>query len=322
MELEDFINARNILGDVIKETSLIKTDLSQKHHIYLKPENNQITGSFKIRGAYYKISTLSDEEKRRGVIACSSGNHAQGVAFACKKLGIKAHICMPKRTPQVKIENTRKYGAEVILVDGVYDDAYQKALELQREYGYTLVHPYEDIKIITGQGTISFEILEELADTDLIICPIGGGGLISGVAIAAKLINPNVKILGVEPTSALGMYISEAKGMKVELTKVDTIADGVAVKSVGALDFQYVDKYVDDIFSVTESDIIEAIKYAYTKYNLVVEGAGALSLAAAMKYKFDENETPKNVVCILSGGNIDKNLLEKIINGERLWKKK
>lgn len=315
MKIEEFYEAEHILKDVIKPTPLVETKISEKHQVYLKPECNQVTGSFKIRGAYYKISCLSDEEKANGIITCSAGNHAQGVALACQKLGIKAHICMPKTTPKVKVENTRAYGAEVILVDGVYDDAYIKALELEQLYGYTFIHPFNDEQVIIGQGTISLEILEELKTTTYIVCPIGGGGLIAGVAVAAKKINPKIHIIGVEPTGALGMYKSLSLGMRVDLIKVNTIAEGAAVKSVGAITFKYVQKYVDDIFTVTEDDIKHAIKFAYDNYGLVLEGAGALSLAAALNYDFARNKGPQTIVCILSGGNIDKELFDEINKG-------
>lgn len=317
MELIDFFEAKKVLSKVLKSTKLIKTKLSDHHNVYLKPECNQFTGSFKIRGAYYKISCLSDEEKRNGVITCSAGNHAQGVAFACQKLGIQAHICMPKSTPKIKVEKTKSYGAEVILCEGVYDDAYIKALELQKLYGYTFIHPFNDEKVITGQGTISIEILSELHNTDYIICPVGGGGLIAGVSVAAKKINPKIRIVGVEPVGALGMFKSKSLGMRADLTKVNTIADGTAVKSVGDLAYKYVDKYVDDIFSVTEDEIKGAIRFAYKYYGLVLEGAGALSLAAALKYDLTPNKKGQNVVLILSGGNIDEQKFKEII-GEKL----
>ena len=305
MELIDFKNAALILEKVIKKTSLIKTNLSDKCNVYVKPENLQLTNSFKIRGAYLKINSLSEEEKRKGVITCSAGNHAQGVAFACKELGIESHICMPKATPKIKIDATKKYGAEVILIDGVYDDAYTKAIELQQKYGYTFVHPFNDEKVIIGQGTISLEILSELKNTDIILCSVGGGGLISGVARCAKLINPKIKVYGIEPTGALSMYTSLANGYRTRLEKVSTIAEGAAVKEVGNITFEMNKKYVDDILYVHELDIINAIKYYYHELGLITEGAGALPIAAIIADVVPNLNKNTNVVCVVSGGNID-----------------
>lgn len=312
MELSDFRKAQKVLKQVVRETKLIKTNITDFNNVYVKPENNQVTGSFKVRGAFYKISSLTPLDREKGVIACSAGNHAQGVALACQKLGIKAHICMPKSTASVKINNTKQYGADVILVEGTYDDAYTKACELQKKYGYTFVHPFNDELVITGQGTLALEILEELPNTDMILCPIGGGGLISGVAAAAKMINPNIIIVGVEPIGAPGMFASFASHKRTNLNMVSTMAEGAAVKSVGELNFKYVEKYVDDIIAVSEEDIINAIKYYYNNYHLICEGAGALSLAAALKYDYIKN-SPSNIVCIISGGNIDEDILDKCL---------
>lgn len=315
MELCDFENAALLLEKVIKKTPLIKTSLSSKCNVYIKPENLQLTNSFKIRGAYVKICSLSEEERKRGVITCSAGNHAQGIAYACKELGIEAHICMPKATPKIKIDGTKQYGADIILVDGMYDDAYTKAIELQKQFGYTFVHPFNDEKVITGQGTISLEILNELKNVDVILCSVGGGGLISGIAKCAKLINPNVKVYGVEPTGALSMYTSLAKGYRTRLEKLSTIAEGVAVNEVGNLTFEITKKYVDDVLYVQEQDIIDAIKYYYNEFKLITEGAGALPIAAILADVVPNLNKNSNIVCVVSGGNIDPTFFEnKILN--------
>lgn len=313
MNLEDVKKARELLKPIIRETHLIKTTFCDECELYLKPENLQLTGSFKVRGAFNKISKLTEEEKKHGVIACSSGNHAQGVALASKVNGIKATICMPKTTPKIKVEATKSYGAEVVLVDGVYDDAYEKALELQAEKGYTFVHPYNDDEVATGQGTIALEILEELKDTDIIVCAVGGGGLISGIAYTAKSINPNIKVYGVEPSGAPSMYASVVNGYVTKLNKVKTFADGIAVKEVGNITFAYTEKYVDDILTVSDNDILNAIKVMMSKEKIIAEGAGAAPVAAVLKGIIPGITKDSKVVCVVSGGNIDIDMLSKIV---------
>lgn len=313
MELKDIEEAEKLLTPIIKSTPLIKTNLVDDFNLYIKPENLQVTGSFKVRGAYNKIFRLTEEEKAKGVIACSAGNHAQGVALAAKMMGVKAIVCMPSSAPKVKVENTKKLGAEVVLVDGVYDDAYEKALELSEQYGYTFTHPFNDEDIIAGQGTIALEILKELPETDVIITAIGGGGLISGVAYAAKMIKPTIKVIGVQSSGAPSMYASFASGYITKLHKVKTFADGIAVKEVGNITFDYVNKYVDDILTVKDEDILEALKQLMQKEKLLSEGAGATPVALALKHQIPGLHKGMNVVCVVSGGNIDIDVLSNIV---------
>ena len=313
MELKKVFEAKEVLKEVIRETDVIYSPkLSKKGNVYLKTENLQLTGSFKIRGSYYKISCLKEEEKEKGVIACSAGNHAQGVALAATKNGIKSIICLPEGAPISKITATKKYGAEICLVKGVYDDAYNKALELQKEFGYTFIHPFNDEEVIYGQGTIALEILEQVKDLDAVIVPVGGGGLISGIAYTVKQINPNIKVYGVEAMGASSMLKSFEYGEVSELSKVSTIADGIAVKKPGDLTYELCKKYVDEIVTVTDDEIAAAILTLMEEQKLITEGAGATSVAAVMFDKIDI--TNKNVVCILSGGNIDVTILSRIIN--------
>ena len=313
MELKKVYEAREVLKEVIRETDVIYSPkLSKKGNVYLKTENLQVTGSFKIRGSYYKISCLKEEEKAKGVIACSAGNHAQGVALAATKNGIKSIICLPEGAPISKISATKKYGAEICLVKGVYDDAYNKALELQKEYGYTFIHPFNDEEVIAGQGTIALEILEQVKNLDAVIVPVGGGGLISGIAYTIKQINPNIKVYGVEAMGASSMLKSFEYGKVSELSKVTTIADGIAVKKPGDLTYELCKKYVDEIVTVTDDEIAAAILTLMEEQKLITEGAGATSVAAVMFDKIDVKD--KNVVCILSGGNIDVTILSRIIN--------
>ena len=280
--------------------------------IFLKPENLQLTGSFKVRGAYYKISQLSDEEKAKGVIACSAGNHAQGVALGATKNGIKSLICLPSGAPISKVEATKKYGAEVCLVDGVYDDAYQKALQLKEEKGYTFVHPFDDENVIAGQGTIGIELLDQLSDVEAVIVPVGGGGLISGVAFAIKSLNPNIKIYGVQASGAASM-VESLNHKKIErLDSVRTIADGIAVKEPGTHTFDICSHYVDDIVTVSDDEISTAILSLIEQQKLVSEGAGAVSVAAAMFGKLPI--AGKKTICLVSGGNIDVTILSRVIN--------
>ena len=313
MNIDSILETKERLSKVIRKTPLIKSDIYDKCNLYLKPENLQITGSFKIRGSYNKIMKLSKEDANKGVIACSAGNHAQGVALASKQLGIKAVVCMPSNAPQVKIDSTRNLGAEVVLVDGVYDDAYEKALELQQQYGYTFVHPFNDEDVMEGQGTIAVEILKELPETDVILTAVGGGGLISGVAYAAKMIKPSVKVYGVQSTGAPGMYASVANGYITKLKKVNTFADGIAVKEVANLTFDYTSKYVDDIFTVSDVDILNAIKMMMNKEKIIAEGAGGAPVAAVLNNLVPNITKDTNVVCVVSGGNIDIPMLSKIV---------
>lgn len=312
LTIDNVYRARNALKEVARKTDVIYAPkLCKGAEIYLKTENLQVTGSFKVRGAYYKMSKLSKEEKARGVVACSAGNHAQGVALAAKKNGIKAAICLPDGAPISKVEATKSYGAEVCLVKGVYDDAYQKALQLRDEMGYTFLHPFDDEDVIAGQGTIALEILEQLHDVDAVIVPIGGGGLISGIAYTLKTLAPSVKVYGVQATGAPSMANSIVEHKIEELSSVSTIADGIAVKRPGKLTYELVEKYVDEIVTVTDDEISAAILALMEQQKLVTEGAGAVSVAAAMFGKVDI--AGKKVVCVLSGGNIDVTILSRVI---------
>lgn len=279
--------------------------------LYLKTENLQITGSFKVRGAYYKMLQLTEEERRRGVIACSAGNHAQGVALAAQKNGIKAVICLPDGAPISKVEATRSYGAEICLVEGVYDDAYQKALQLRDENGYTFIHPFDDPDVIAGQGTIALELAEQVPDMDAVIVPIGGGGLISGIAYTIKSLNPRVKVYGVQASGAPSMLNSIHDSHIEALDSVFTIADGIAVKKPGSITYGLCSRYVDEIVTVTDDEISAAILALMEQHKLVTEGAGAVSVAAAMFGKVDL--AGKKTVCLLSGGNIDVTILSRVI---------
>ncbi len=310
--LDNVYRASQVLKPVVRKTDIIYAPkLRADAEIYLKTENLQVTGSFKVRGAYYKMSRLTPEEKARGVVACSAGNHAQGVALAARENGIKAVICLPDGAPISKIEATKSYGAEVCLVPGVYDDAYNKALSLRDEEGYTFIHPFNDEYVIAGQGTIALEIIDQLPSLDAVIVPIGGGGLISGIAYTIKSINPDVKVYGVQAAGAPSMYKSVKDGAIEELEKVSTIADGIAVKKPGDLTYEICSKYVDDIVTVTDDEISAAILALMEQQKLVTEGAGAVSVAAAMFGKVDIKG--KKVVCLLSGGNIDVTILSRVI---------
>ena len=312
LSLDKFYHAAYILKSVLRHTDLVYApELNPEADIYLKPECLQVTGSFKVRGAYYKIATLSDEEKAKGVIACSAGNHAQGVALAATKSGIKSLICLPDSAPISKVEATRKLGAEICLVNGVYDDAYKRALDLRDEKGYTFIHPFDDDKVISGQGTIGLEIADQLPDADAVIVPIGGGGLISGVAFAIKQLNPNIKVYGVQAAGAPSMFNSIHDGKIECLLSVSTIADGIAVKEPGAITFDTCQKYVDEIVTVTDDEISAAILALIEKQKMIAEGAGAVSVAAAMFNKVPVKG--KKVVCVVSGGNIDVTILSRVI---------
>ena len=312
LSLDSVYRASYALKEVIRKTDVIHAPkLCPGTELYLKTENLQITGSFKVRGSYYKMSRLSDEEKARGVIACSAGNHAQGVALAAKKNGIKAVICLPDGAPISKIEATKSYGAEVCLVEGVYDDAYRKALALRDEMGYSFIHPFDDEDVIAGQGTIGLELIEQLPNLDAVIVPIGGGGLISGVAYTVKTLCPHVKVYGVQAAGAPSMRNSLADGEIEELKSVSTIADGIAVKKPGSLTYELCKKYVDEVVTVSDDEISAAILALMEQHKLVAEGAGAVAVAAAMFHKVDL--TGKKTVCLLSGGNIDVTILSRVI---------
>ncbi len=312
-KIQDFITAKEKLSKVLLKTSLIQSPIFSKevgNEVYIKPENLQKTGSFKIRGAYNKITNLSDEEKKKGVIASSAGNHAQGVAYGAKESGIKAVIVMPKSTPLIKVESTKQYGAEVVLHGDVYDDAFKKAKELEEKEGYIFVHPFDDEDVIYGQGTIALEILEELPETDIILVPIGGGGLISGIACAAKILKPEIKIIGVEPDGAASAYEAIKEDKVVELKEANTIADGTAVKKIGNTTFEYIKKYVDEIITVSDYELMEAFLLLVEKHKIIAENSGILSLAALKKLK----EKNKKVVSVVSGGNIDVLMISSMIN--------
>ena len=312
LTLDNVYRAGYVLKDVVRKTDVIYAPkLAPGTELYLKTENLQITGSFKVRGSYYKMSRLTDEEKARGVIACSAGNHAQGVALSAQKNGIKSVICLPDGAPISKVEATKSYGAEVCLVEGVYDDAYRRALELRDEHGYTFIHPFDDEDVIAGQGTIALELTEQLPDMDAVIVPVGGGGLISGIAYTLKTLNPNVKVYGVQAAGAPSMVRSVKDGHIEELSSVSTIADGIAVKKPGSLTYDICSKYVDDIVTVTDDEISAAILTLMEQHKLVTEGAGAVPVAAAMFGKLDLKG--KKTVCLLSGGNIDVTILSRVI---------
>ena len=312
LEISEIFNAAAVLKDVARKTAIIPAPkLAPGVDLYLKTENLQLTGSFKLRGAYYKISQLTADEKARGVIACSAGNHAQGVALGAAHNGIKAIICLPAGAPISKIEATKSYGAEVCLVPGVYDDAYARAVELQQEHGYSFVHPFDDPKVIAGQGTIGLEILEQMPDVEAVVVPIGGGGLISGVAFAIKTLRPDVKVYGVQSTGAPSMAASLKEGKLCHLNDVSTIADGIAVKEPGVNTFDMCNRYVDEVVTVSDDEIAAAILALIERQKLVAEGAGAVSVAAVMFGKVPVEGL--KTVCLVSGGNIDVNTLNRVI---------
>lgn len=312
LTIEKIFHAREVLKEAVVETDVLRASkIFCNNHIYLKTENLQNTGSFKLRGAYYKISQLSAEEKKRGVIACSAGNHAQGVALAATKSGIKSIICLPEGAPISKVVATKGYGAEVVMVKGVYDDAYQKALELKEKYGYTLIHPFDDEDVIAGQGTIALEILDQMPDVDAIVVPVGGGGLISGIAYAIKQLKSKIKVYGVQAEGAPSMVESITQGKRITLPGVNTVADGIAVKQPGELTYEICKKHVDGMFTVTEDEIATAILMLMERKKMVAEGAGAVSVAATLSNKLPFKN--KKVCCLVSGGNIDVNKLNRVI---------
>ena len=311
--IADIYRAAFYLDNVAIKTQLIESPFFSSicnNTVFLKPENLQATGSFKLRGAYNRISQLSDEERAKGVITASAGNHAQGVAFSAQKLGVKAVICMPATTPILKVEATRAYGAEVVLYGDIFDDAYAKSLELQKKKGYVYIHPFNDLNVILGQGTTAKEIIDDCKDVDAILVPIGGGGFASGVALAAKLVNPHVKVIGVEPAGAACMKAAFKAGGITTLPAVDTVADGCAVKTPGTLTYAFCQKYLDSIITVSEMEIMSALLSLIEKHKLVAEGAGVLSLAALQKLKMKN----KKVVAIVSGGNIDISTIAALID--------
>lgn len=312
LTLDKIYHAAFSLKNIARKTEVIYANkVAEGKNIYLKTENLQKTGSFKIRGAYYKISQLSDEERGKGIVACSAGNHAQGVALAAKEFGVKAIICMPEGAPISKVEATKALGAEVHLVGETYDDAYNYAITINKELGSTFIHPFDDIDVIAGQGTIGLEILDQLPNVDNVVVPIGGGGLISGVAYAIKQLKPSVKIYGVQASNAASMVDSISKKEKLTIKSVSTFADGIAVKTPGELTYSIVNGYVDELVTVTDDEIATAILTLIEKQKLICEGAGAVSVAAVMFNKIPLDN--KNTCCILSGGNIDVNILNKVI---------
>ena len=313
LDLKHFQEAKKRVDEVIIPTPLIYSEAFSKeckNQVYIKPENLQRTGAFKIRGAYNKIVKMDDEAKAKGLSASSAGNHAQGVAYAASKLGVKATIVMPQHTPLIKVEATEAHGAEVVLAGEVYDEAYQKACDLQKEHGYTFVHPFNDEDVIEGQGTIALEILEELPEADIILVPIGGGGLISGIACAAKQIKPTIKIIGVEPEGAASALAAINEDQVVALKEANTIADGTAVKEIGDMTFDYIKEYVDGIITVSDYELMDAFLLLVEKHKLIAENSGILSLAALKKL----NEKNKKVVSLISGGNIDVLTISSMIN--------
>nr|WP_200803903.1 threonine ammonia-lyase [Eubacterium uniforme] len=304
MTIEKFENAADVVNKVTLNTNLVFSDyLSEQcgNKVYIKPENLQFTGAYKIRGAYYKISTLSEKERSKGFITASAGNHAQGVAYAAKLYGVKATIVMPTVTPLMKVNRTKSYGAEVILYGDVYDDACEYALKLAKENGSTFIHPFDDLDVATGQGTIAMEIIKELPTVDVILVPIGGGGLATGVSTLAKMLNPNIKVIGVEPAGAACMKASFAKGEVVTLPSASTIADGTAVKTPGSKIFPYIQKNLDDIITVEDDELIDAFLDMVENHKMVAENSGLLTIAALKHLK----EKGKKVVSIISGGNMD-----------------
>ncbi len=313
LSLKMIQDAKKVLNGVATETPLFQSKfINPDADVYIKCENMQVTGSFKLRGAYYKTANLTDEEAKHGVVACSAGNHAQGVAFAAKKKGINAVICMPAGAPLAKVEATKSYGAEVVLVPGVYDDAAARAEELRNAKGYTFLHPFNDEYVMAGQGTIGIEILEHLEDAEVVLVPIGGGGLISGVACAIKSLKPECKVIGVQAEGAPSMFNSIRDGRIETLANVGTVADGIAVKQPGDKTFAICQNYVDAIVTVSEEEIASAILMLLEKHKMVAEGAGAVSVAAAMYNKADMKG--KKTVCVISGGNVDINILDRIID--------
>ena len=312
LELKDFEAAYNKVQEVVLPTKLIKSDYFSDqtgNDVYLKPENMQLTGAYKIRGAYYKISTMSEEDRKKGLVTASAGNHAQGVAYAAKKFGCKATVVMPTVTPLIKVNRTKSYGAEVVLHGDVYDDACAYAMKLAEEEGYTFVHPFDDLDVATGQGSIAMEIFEELPDVDYILAPIGGGGLITGVSTLTKMLNPNVKVIGVEPAAAASMTEALKERHPVTLASANTIADGTAVKRVGEKIFPYAEKNIDEVITVADDDLIGAFLDVVENHKMIVENSGLLTVAALRQLDLKG----KKVVSILSGGNMDVITMSSVV---------
>ena len=313
LTLDRIYQAAHTLKSVVRKTDLILAhNIAPDCELYLKAENLQITGSFKVRGAYFKMALLPEAEKAKGVIACSAGNHAQGVALSAQRFGIDAAIFIPSIAPLSKIESTRRMGAQIKLVDGVYDDAYDAALAFQQDSGGVFIHPFDDIDVIAGQGTIGLEILEQASDLEAVIVPIGGGGLISGMAFAIKKLNPTCKVYGVQAVGAGSMYDSFRHKKRESLTNISTFADGIAVKSPGIKTYEYCSQYVDEIVTVSDDEIATAILTLMEQQKLIAEGAGAVAVAAVMFHKLPVRG--KKVCAIVSGGNIDVNILSRVIN--------
>lgn len=312
LTLDKFEEASRIVSEVTLETKLVYSEfLSDQtgNQVYLKPENSQFTGSYKVRGAYYKISTLSEEERSRGLITASAGNHAQGVAYAAQKYGVKATIVMPTTTPLIKVNRTKSYGAEVVLFGDVYDESYAKAMELSEENGYTFIHPFDDPAVATGQGTIAMEIFQELPLVEIILVPVGGGGLATGISVLAKLLNPKIRVIGVEPSGAACLKASLKAGHVETLEQVSTIADGTAVKTPGKTIFPYLKENLDDVITIEDDELIEAFLDLVENHKLVAENSGLLSVAAARHLK----EKGKRVACVLSGGNMDVITMSSVV---------
>lgn len=310
--LEKFEEAYNIVQQVVLPTNLVYSEyLSSQtgNRVYLKPENMQLTGAYKIRGAYYKISTLSEADRAKGLITASAGNHAQGVAYAAKAYGVKATIVMPTTTPLIKVNRTKSYGAEVILYGDVYDESCAYALELAEDKGYTFIHPFDDLDIATGQGSIAMEIIKELPTVDYILVPVGGGGLATGVSTFAKLLNPNIKVIGVEPAGANCLQESIKIGKVTTLPGVDTIADGTAVKTPGSKIFPYLQKNLDDIITVDDSELIVSFLDMLENHKMLAENSGLLTVAAVKHLSVKE----KKIVSIISGGNMDIITLASVV---------
>jgi len=311
--LAKFEEASEKVKEVTLETKLVYSDYFSKatgNKIYLKPENMQFTGAYKVRGAYYKMSTLTDEERQKGIITASAGNHAQGVAYAAKCYGVKATIVMPTTTPLIKVNRTKSYGAEVVLCGDVYDEACKKAYELADEFGYTFIHPFDDFGVATGQGSIAMEIVKELPLVDYILVPVGGGGLATGVSTLAKMLNPKIKVIGVEPQGANCLQESLKAGKVVTLPSVSTIADGTAVKTPGAKLFPYLQKNLDDVITVPDEDVVVAFLDMVENHKMVVENSGLLTVAALKELDVKE----KKIVSILSGGNMDVITMSSVVS--------
>ena len=313
LTLDRVYQAAHVLKPVIHKTDLVHaTRIQTDCDLYLKTENLQNTGSFKIRGAYFKISTLSEEERKKGVVACSAGNHAQGVALAAQASGTKSTIFLPAIAPISKVEATRSYGASVKMIDGVYDDAYEAAVKFQEEHGSVFIHPFNDVDVMAGQGTIGMEILDQLEDADAVVVPVGGGGLISGISFVIKKLNPKCKVYGVQAQGAASMVQAVKDHHLESLEEVHTFADGIAVKSPGSLSYAMVEKYVDELVTVTDDETAAAILTLMERQKIVSEGAGAVSVAAVLFNKIPVKG--KKVVAVISGGNIDVNILARVIN--------